>query len=119
MDGAQATAKVKTSVDAGVGIITLSDPGTLNAAGLDLMGELTAAFEDFAYGDKVRSIVITGESSFRRSAMPDEMVIAPRSSLVERRFRIRELISSRAPSMACRATSLVSPGKITANSSPP
>src|SRR5688572_15997521 len=61
MDGAQATPKVKTSVDASVGIITLSDPGTLNAAGLDLMGELTAAFEDFAYGDKVRSIVITGE----------------------------------------------------------
>jgi enoyl-CoA hydratase/carnithine racemase len=61
MDGAQATAKVKTTVDAGVGIITLSDPGTLNAAGLDLMAELTAAFEDFAYGDKARAIVITGE----------------------------------------------------------
>src|SRR3989344_710003 len=61
MDGAQATPKVKTSVDDGVGIITLSDPGTLNAAGLDLMGDLTAAFEDWAYGDKVRAIVITGE----------------------------------------------------------
>lgn len=61
MDGAQSPAKVKTSVDDGVGIITLSDPGTLNAAGLDLMRDLTAAFEDFAYGDKVRAIVITGE----------------------------------------------------------
>jgi len=61
MDGAQATAKVKTSTDAGVGVITLSDPGTLNAAGLDLMADLTAAFQDFAYGDKVRAIVITGE----------------------------------------------------------
>src|SRR4030095_5580430 len=61
MDGAQAAPKVKTSVDAGIGIITLSDPSTLNAAGLDLMGELRAAFEDFAYGDKVRAIVITGE----------------------------------------------------------
>lgn len=61
MDGAQASPKVKTSVDSGVGIITLSDPGTLNAAGLDLMADLTAAFEDFAYGDAVRAIVITGE----------------------------------------------------------
>src|SRR5262245_60264881 len=61
MDGAQAPAKIKTSTDAGVGVITLSDPGTLNAAGVDLMAELQAAFEDFAYGDKVRAIVITGE----------------------------------------------------------
>ena len=61
MDGAQATPKVKTSIDGAVGIITLSDPGTLNAAGAELMGELAAAFEDFAYGDKVRAIVITGE----------------------------------------------------------
>jgi 2-(1,2-epoxy-1,2-dihydrophenyl)acetyl-CoA isomerase len=61
MDGAQATAKIKTSIDGGIGIITLSDPSTLNAAGLDLMADLRAAFEDFAYGDKVRAIVITGE----------------------------------------------------------
>jgi len=61
MDGAQGSPKVKTSVDNGVGVITLSDPGTLNAAGLDLMAELTAAFEDLAYGDKARAIVITGE----------------------------------------------------------
>ncbi|MBW8814628.1 MAG: enoyl-CoA hydratase/isomerase [Caulobacterales bacterium] len=61
MDGAQTPTKVKTSVDAGVGVITLSDPSTLNAAGLDLMAELTAAFNDLAYGDKARAIVITGE----------------------------------------------------------
>jgi len=61
MDGAQASAKVKTSVDAGIGVITLNDPSTLNAAGGELMGELLTAFEDFAYGDKVRAIVITGE----------------------------------------------------------
>lgn len=61
MDGAQAPAKVKTAVEDGVGIITLNDPGTLNAAGLDLMAELQASFDDFAYGDKVRAIVITGE----------------------------------------------------------
>lgn len=61
MDGAQTAAKVKTAVEDRIGIITLSDPGTLNAAGLDLMGDLQSAFEDFAYGDKVRAIVITGE----------------------------------------------------------
>jgi 2-(1,2-epoxy-1,2-dihydrophenyl)acetyl-CoA isomerase len=61
MDGAQAPAKVKTAIDGGVGIITLSDPSTLNAAGIDLMNDLQAAFQDFAYGDKVRAIVITGE----------------------------------------------------------
>lgn len=61
MDGAQTPAKVKTSVDAGIGVITLSDPSTLNAAGLDLMAELTAAFNELAYGDKARAIVLTGE----------------------------------------------------------
>jgi 2-(1,2-epoxy-1,2-dihydrophenyl)acetyl-CoA isomerase len=61
MDGATTAAKVKSSIDDGIGIITLSDPTTLNAAGLDLMSELKAAFEDFAYGDKARAIVITGE----------------------------------------------------------
>lgn len=61
MDGAQAPTKVKTHIDGGVGVITLNDPSTLNAAGLELMGDLQAAFDDFAYGDKVRAIVITGE----------------------------------------------------------
>ena len=61
MDGAQTAAMVKTAVEDRIGIITLSDPGTLNAAGLDLMEELQSVFEDFAYGDKVRAIVLTGE----------------------------------------------------------
>jgi 2-(1,2-epoxy-1,2-dihydrophenyl)acetyl-CoA isomerase len=61
MDGAQTPTKVTTRIDAGVGVITLSDPSTLNAAGLDLMRELTAAFQDLAYGDKCRAIVLTGE----------------------------------------------------------
>ncbi len=61
MDGAQAPTKVKTHIDNGVGVITLSDPSTLNAAGLELMADLQAAFDDFAYSDKVRAIVITGE----------------------------------------------------------
>jgi 2-(1,2-epoxy-1,2-dihydrophenyl)acetyl-CoA isomerase len=61
MDGAQATAKVKTAIDGGVCIITLNDPGTLNAAGIELMADLTQAV-DAAIGDAaVRAIVITGE----------------------------------------------------------
>lgn len=61
MDGAQAPAKVKTAIDNGVGVITLSDPGTLNAAGLELMTDLRNAFDAFSFDDKVRAIIITGE----------------------------------------------------------
>ena len=61
MDGNQAASKVKTEVKDKVGLITLSDPTTLNAAGLELMAELTAAIEDFIGNDDVRAIVITGE----------------------------------------------------------
>lgn len=61
MDGATAAPKVRTSVDNGVGIITLADPATLNAAGLDLMDGLQAAFEGFVADDAVRAIVLTGE----------------------------------------------------------
>jgi 2-(1,2-epoxy-1,2-dihydrophenyl)acetyl-CoA isomerase len=61
MDGAQAPTKVKTSIDAGVGVLTLSDPSTLNAAGMDLMAELSAAFQGLVDDDSVRAIVITGE----------------------------------------------------------
>ena len=61
MDGAQATPKVKSVIDGGVAVITLSDPSTLNAAGIDLMADLGAAV-DAAVGDPaVRAIVITGE----------------------------------------------------------
>ncbi|MBI1197165.1 MAG: enoyl-CoA hydratase/isomerase [Phenylobacterium sp.] len=61
MDGAQSPAKVKTSVENGVGVITLSDPSTLNAAGLELMGELQAAMAAAIGDPAVRAIVITGE----------------------------------------------------------
>jgi 2-(1,2-epoxy-1,2-dihydrophenyl)acetyl-CoA isomerase len=61
MDGAQPAAKIKARIEDGIGIITLCDPGTLNAAGVDLMAELQAAFDDYAYGGKVRAIVLTGE----------------------------------------------------------
>ena len=61
MDGATAPAKVRTEVRDRIGIITLNDPATLNAAGLDLMAELHAAFERFVADAGVRAIVITGE----------------------------------------------------------
>jgi 2-(1,2-epoxy-1,2-dihydrophenyl)acetyl-CoA isomerase len=61
MDGNAAASKVKTEVKDKVGIITLSDPSTLNAAGGELMAELAAAVDEFIADDAVRAIVITGE----------------------------------------------------------
>lgn len=61
MDGAQAASKVKTQVEAGVGVITLSDPSTLNAAGMELMDDLVQGFQAMVDDDAVRAIVITGE----------------------------------------------------------
>jgi 2-(1,2-epoxy-1,2-dihydrophenyl)acetyl-CoA isomerase len=61
MDGAQAPAKVKTALEGGVSIITLSDPSTLNAAGIDLMAELRSAVDQAIADPAVRAIVITGE----------------------------------------------------------
>lgn len=61
MDGNAAAPKVKTEVKDRLGIITLSDPSTLNAAGMELMDELTQAVDDFIADEAVRAIVITGE----------------------------------------------------------
>ena len=61
MDRSTGQPKVSARVEAGVGVITLSDPSTLNAAGLDLMAELTEAFEGFVDDAAVRAILITGE----------------------------------------------------------
>ncbi|WP_394763482.1 enoyl-CoA hydratase/isomerase [Phenylobacterium sp.] len=61
MDGATTPAKVRTEVKDRIGIITLNDPATLNAAGMELMEGLTAAFEGFVADPGVRAIVITGE----------------------------------------------------------
>jgi len=61
MDGAQTLAKVKTAVSDGVAIITLNDPGTLNAAGIELMNDVNAAFDAAIADPEVRAIVITGE----------------------------------------------------------
>lgn len=56
-----AYSKIKTSVDDGVGIVTLSDPATLNAAGLDLMAELGQAFDAMKADASIRCVVLTGE----------------------------------------------------------
>ena len=61
MDGAQPPAKVRTEVKDRIGIVTLDDPATLNAAGLELMEGLTKAVEHFVRDAEVRCIVITGE----------------------------------------------------------
>lgn len=56
-----AYAKVKTSKEDGIGVITLADPSTLNAAGLDLMEELIDAAGAMKADEAVRCLVITGE----------------------------------------------------------
>ena len=61
MDGAQAAPKVRTEVKDRIGVITLNDPATLNAAGIDLMDGLRAAFDAMVADPEVRAIVITGE----------------------------------------------------------
>ena len=61
MAGATAPAKVRTEVRDRIGIITLNDPATLNAAGLDLMSDLHAAFDTMVADPGVRAIVLTGE----------------------------------------------------------
>lgn len=54
--------KIKVEVTDGVAVITLNDPGTMNAAGLDLASELSHAFSSIAAGNvKARAIVLTGE----------------------------------------------------------
>ena len=54
--------KIKTEVRGPVDIISLNDPATMNAAGGDLVVELSRAFKRFAApGGDVRCIVLTGE----------------------------------------------------------
>jgi 2-(1,2-epoxy-1,2-dihydrophenyl)acetyl-CoA isomerase len=57
-----AYSKIKTSVEDGVGVITLADPATMNAAGVDLVAELRQAFDAFAQPEAgIRCVVLTGE----------------------------------------------------------
>jgi len=54
--------KIKVTHDGAVALITLSDPATMNAAGVDTAAELLHAFKDASGGpDKARAIVLTGE----------------------------------------------------------
>jgi 2-(1,2-epoxy-1,2-dihydrophenyl)acetyl-CoA isomerase len=54
--------KIKVSTDAAVAIITLSDPATMNAAGVDTAEELTHAIRQATSGDTpARAVVLTGE----------------------------------------------------------
>jgi 2-(1,2-epoxy-1,2-dihydrophenyl)acetyl-CoA isomerase len=55
-------AKIKVSVTDNVAVITLSDPSTMNAAGLDTAIELADAFNRIALGAiAARAVILTGE----------------------------------------------------------
>jgi len=54
--------KLKVARDGAVTIITLSDPATMNAAGVDTAEQLTHAFQQATIGDApARAVVLTGE----------------------------------------------------------
>jgi 2-(1,2-epoxy-1,2-dihydrophenyl)acetyl-CoA isomerase len=54
--------KIKLTTDGGVATLTLNDPSTLNAAGLDLADEMAHALRSIAAGVvQARALVITGE----------------------------------------------------------
>jgi 2-(1,2-epoxy-1,2-dihydrophenyl)acetyl-CoA isomerase len=54
--------KIRVSADDGVTTITLSDPATLNALGMDMAGELLDAVKRASSGENAaRAILITGE----------------------------------------------------------
>ena len=53
--------KIKLAVEDGVAVITLSDPGTMNAAGLDLAKDLAHALKSVAHEGKARAVIVTGE----------------------------------------------------------
>jgi 2-(1,2-epoxy-1,2-dihydrophenyl)acetyl-CoA isomerase len=54
--------KIKTSREGAVAVITLADPATMNAAGVDTASELLHAFKTASGGpEKARAILMTGE----------------------------------------------------------
>ena len=54
--------KIKVEQVDGVAVVIMNDPGSMNAAGLDLAGELAHAFRSIAGGQiKARAVVLTGE----------------------------------------------------------
>ncbi|HYG26263.1 MAG TPA: enoyl-CoA hydratase/isomerase [Caulobacteraceae bacterium] len=54
--------KIRLTTESGVATLTLNDPGTLNAAGLDLTDEMAHAFRSLAAGIvPARAVIVTGE----------------------------------------------------------
>jgi 2-(1,2-epoxy-1,2-dihydrophenyl)acetyl-CoA isomerase len=54
--------KVRVDTQDGVAIVTLNDPATMNAAGVDMIAELAEVFGKIASGEiKARAVVLTGE----------------------------------------------------------
>jgi 2-(1,2-epoxy-1,2-dihydrophenyl)acetyl-CoA isomerase len=54
--------KIKVASDGDVAIVTLADPATMNAAGIDVAEQLTHAFKAVSEGPNAkRAIVLTGE----------------------------------------------------------
>jgi 2-(1,2-epoxy-1,2-dihydrophenyl)acetyl-CoA isomerase len=54
-------AKIKVTREGAVAIVTLADPATMNAAGVDTAAELQHAFRAADADGEVRAIVLTGE----------------------------------------------------------
>ena len=53
--------KVKLSTADKIATVTLSDPATMNAAGIDIVVELADVFGRLAEDDEVRAVILTGE----------------------------------------------------------
>jgi 2-(1,2-epoxy-1,2-dihydrophenyl)acetyl-CoA isomerase len=53
--------KIKLDQADGVSVVAMNDPATLNAAGLDMVEELIAAFQGLAGDPTVRAVILTGE----------------------------------------------------------
>ena len=53
--------KVKLDVADGIATVSMADPATLNAAGLDMVEELIETFRGLAGDPAVRAVVLTGE----------------------------------------------------------
>lgn len=53
--------KILLDIEDGLATVTLNDPATMNAAGVDLVGELAQAFDEItAEGSGVRAVILTG-----------------------------------------------------------
>lgn len=53
--------KSKLSVADAIATVSLADPATLNAAGLDMVEELIGHFRELAKDETVRAVILTGE----------------------------------------------------------